>query len=141
MEILVDYNNVQEGDRRRGVVFVVDKIIDALGPASLATSSHINVRLYDGWYENQTPTRKCQQIAAEVEANTPRTVVVGDGQQQSKCIVNIELAYSLKSAPAQHIWHTYRPTYYPDDVRCRDPRVKVFTDPQCPIPHISTQCK
>jgi uncharacterized LabA/DUF88 family protein len=133
MEILVDYNNVQEVDRRKGVMFVVDKIVHTLGSALLVKSSHINIRLYDGWYENQTPTRKCQEIAAEVEAGTPTTLVVEDGQQAAKVIVNVELAYSLKSAPAQHIWHTYRPTYYPSDVKCRNPRAGGCNDPQCPL--------
>ncbi len=133
MDILVDYNNVPEIQRRRGAMFVVDKIVNALGSAHLAHTQRVSFRLYDGWYENQSPTRRAQQVAAEVQQQTPRAITLGCGLEQTKIIVNVELAYSLKAAPAQHIWHTYRPRYYPGDVKFRDPRTAGCSDPDCPL--------
>ena len=133
MDVLVDYNNVREVDRRRGVVFVVDRIVQSLGPEHLRQSKRVAVRLYDGWYENQTLTRKAQEIAAQVLANTPTAFTLGDGSTQTKIVVNIELAYSLKSAPAQHIWHTYRPKNCPGDISFRQPAAAGCKNPNCPL--------
>ena len=133
MEILVDYNNVQAADRRKGVMFVVDKIIHALGPLCIRETPRISIRLYDGWYEDRTLTQAAQRIAAEVLAKTPTTICLGAGPEQVKAVINVELAYSLKVAPAQHLWHTYRPRYYPGDVRFRDPRTNGCKDGNCPL--------
>lgn len=133
LEVLVDYNNVREADRRKGVVFVVDKIVQALGTKHVGKTQRILVRLYDGWYEERTLTHKAQDVAAEILAHMPMTIALDDAVEQRKVLVNAELAYSLKSAPAQHIWHTYRPTYYAGDVRCCDPRTIGCSDPQCPL--------
>jgi len=133
LEVLVDYNNVREADRRKGVVFVVDTVVQALGTKHVGEIQRILFRVYDGWYENTTPTRKAQEVGAELLAKMPMTFTLGSGVEQVKVLVNAELAYSLKSAPAQHIWHTYRPTYYPGDIRCRDPHSAGCTDSQCPL--------
>jgi hypothetical protein len=103
LEVLVDYNNVREVDRRKGVVFVVERVMQSLGIRHTADARRITVRLYDGWYERMTLTRKAQDVAAEVEKNTPMTITVGDGVEQIKVVVKTELAYSLKSAPTQRI--------------------------------------
>jgi hypothetical protein len=74
MDILVDFNNVLETDRRRGIVFVSEKILNAIGPARLGVGNRVSFRLYDGWYELQSLTPKAQLISADVLANSPRTV-------------------------------------------------------------------
>lgn len=133
MDVLVDFNNVREADRRRGVVFVVDKIVNALGFAHLQHSTRLSVRLYDGWYENQTLTRKAQQVSLEVSANTAMTRTLADGSRTHKLIINTELAYSLRSAPGQHLWHTFRPRDYRGDITCRHPSTAGCSRPACPL--------
>lgn len=109
MIVLVDYNNLLENDRRKGVNFVVDRIVSALDPAHLKPYRRVAFRLYDGWYEGQTPTRNAQAISAEVQKDFPATRKFSDTSGQYSLIVNVELAYSLRCDPGAHIWHTYRP--------------------------------
>ena len=58
MDVLVDYNNLREVDRRRGPLFVIDKILNALGPARIGSTGRMRIRLYDGWYNQLTLTRR-----------------------------------------------------------------------------------
>jgi uncharacterized LabA/DUF88 family protein len=131
MDILVDYNNVPETARKKGPVFVVDKIIAALGSQHIGDSRRVSVRLYDGWYENRTPTRLAQRVATEVLANNPMTRTLSDGTTERTVLVNTELAYSLRSAPAQHLWHTFRQSIHAGNVKFRHPSTSGCNDPDC----------
>ncbi len=57
MEILVDYNNILEIHRRRGVIYLTELILQSIGPSRLGSHNRVNFRLYDGWYERQSLTR------------------------------------------------------------------------------------
>lgn len=121
MEVLVDYSNLSRGDRSRGPTFVIDKVIAALGYPLLHGQSRIQFRLYDGWYDNRTPTRRAQSVSAEILANFPSTRTLTDGRNSATLVVNAELAYSLKVDPSTHLWHTFRLRGVPKDLSCRDP--------------------
>lgn len=133
MEVFVDYNNVPRADRNRGLVYVVDKAIGALGFAHLQAETRMLFRLYDGWYLNRTPTRHAQAVSAELLANFPLTRTVSDGTTTTTIIVNAELAYSLKIDPATHLWHTFRQRGYPSGLGCHHPPAVGCTAPVCSL--------
>ncbi len=133
MDILVDYNNVLDVHRRKGVRYVAERILHAIGPHRLTGRKRVSFRLYDGWYELQSPTRVAQQVSADVQANTPHTTTIADGTQRATVLVNIELAYSLRSEPTMHLWHTFRPKTPQSNLSCTDPRILGCRIPHCPL--------
>ena len=65
MEVIVDYNNLLETDRRKGLRYVAERIVTAIGPARIGDDNLVRLRLYDGWYELQSPTQRtswCQRM-------------------------------------------------------------------------------
>jgi len=138
MEILVDYNNVLEADRRRGIVYFVDKLMGTIGPDRFGSRSRANIRLYDGWYELQSLTRVAQETSADLQANLPRTVRLQSNGVSKTLIVNAELAYSLRSDPTVHLWHTFRPKNPQSNISCRQPQEAGCTMAACPLSPMSS---
>ncbi|RAJ89758.1 hypothetical protein LX87_05695 [Larkinella arboricola] len=116
--ILVDYDNLERGDRNKGLVYVTEKIIDTVAYKDL-NGRNILLRLYGGWYENNKLSRAAQDLSIEVSANFPRPILLND--RTNKVIVNIEMAYSLISQPHNHLFHTFRTRGAPTGLHCHDP--------------------
>jgi hypothetical protein len=133
MYVLVDHNNVRLADRRRGPIYLVDRILDALTPNRLTGVSHVRVRLYDGWYNQQTLTRLAQDVSTAVQASTPRTKNFTDGESTISVVVGTELAYGLLCAPADRIWHTFRPNVHAGDIVFHHPGKAGCNNPLCPL--------
>lgn len=121
MEILVDYNNLTRPDLKKGTRFVVEKVLVALGFRYLEAASRVNIRLYDGWYQEKNLTRRAQDVSAEIKAHFPGVHTVTDGVATKKVVVNVEMAYSLKIDPGTDIWHTYRMRNAPRGLSCANP--------------------
>ena len=120
MDVLVDYNNLPRAVLMRGPRLVIDRIVTTLAP-HLTDMGRVNVRLYDGWYQEQGLTRRAQDVSAEVSVNFPTTQVVLDGSATKKVLVNVEVAYSMMIDPASPMWHTYRMKSAPRNLSCVDP--------------------
>jgi uncharacterized LabA/DUF88 family protein len=133
MDILVDYNNIHETDRHKGVRFVLDKIVSAIGPKYLASENRATFRLYDGWYEAKHLTHQAQHIAAHLLRDFPTTRTIKVEGRKRTLIVNAELAYSLKLAPTRHLWYTYRQRQTAGNVKCRHPSDVGCTSSHCPL--------
>jgi uncharacterized LabA/DUF88 family protein len=133
MDILVDYNNVTHQDRTRGPTFVIDKILNKLGFHHLKGNSRLLFRLYDGWYDNRTPTRLAQQVSRELLSNVPSTRTLTDGTAKTTLVVNAEPAYSLKIDPGTHLWHTFRTRAYPGGLACQHPASAGCTKAPCQL--------
>ena len=138
MEILVDYNNVLTSDRRKGIRYVTERILNAIGPHRLGKRSRASFRLYDGWYELQSLTRTAQEVFADVQANTPHTASFLDDSVKATVIVNVELAYSLRCDPTVPLYHTFRPKTPQSNVTCRSPRLAGCKALQCPLEPMAT---
>jgi hypothetical protein len=123
MEVLVDYNNLRRQDLVKGPKLIIDKVLGALSIAHLTGVARVNFRLYDGWYQDQFLTRRAQDVSTEVLANYPSTYTVTESGTSRKIVVTVELAYSLKSDPGTHVWHTYRMRTAPRNLSCADPAV------------------
>jgi hypothetical protein len=133
MDILVDYSNLPRADRSKGPTFVVDRIIAALGLAHLAAYSRVSFRLYDGWYENNTPTRRAQDVSAAILKDFPAPRTVTDGSTTKTLVVNVELAYSLRIDPSNHLWHTHRLKGTPWSLSCAHPTAVGCTTTPCEL--------
>jgi hypothetical protein len=90
------------------------------------------MRLYGGWYEGNTPTRRAQDLMSEILASFPR-VVTPSGGTATALNIEVEMAYSLEIDPTRHLWRTYRRRVGVDDVTCRQPKVAGCANTQCPL--------
>jgi uncharacterized LabA/DUF88 family protein len=133
MEVLVDYSNLRHAERAKGPTYVIDRVVTALGLPHLGPYSRVTFRLYDGWYENQTLTRRAQDASAEILRDFPLTKTLTDGLSTKAIVVNAELAYSLKIDPGTHLWHTFRLKGAPWNLSCAHPAAVGCTTSPCDL--------
>ncbi len=138
MHILVDFDNIAPLTRSGPLLKAVDTIFDAAKP-TLSTTTRVQVRLYGGWYEEQGPTRRAQQLAADVAANFPHAINIDTAPQPLR--VQVELAYSLLAEPKRHLLHTYREKKPPQALRSREPTEAGCMDSSCALSGIAKLIK
>ena len=108
--VLVDYDNVRELYRQRGLVFVVELVVRSLGYGVLNGVDRLRMRLYGGWFEENRISRRAQLLATQIYSSFPRRVSVTDQTGAIAApLVNVEFARSLECDPSNVLTHTYRP--------------------------------
>ncbi len=127
MDVLVDYYNIPRQESRKGITYVVDRIMSAIVPSYLdERDRRVDIRLYGGWYEEKAPTRDAQHLQAELSGPL-RLPIHGD---RHSIMVSVELAYSMRCDPSYHLWRTLRQKQAPRDLMFIDP-----TDAGCRHPN------
>lgn len=122
MNVLIDYNNIDQVTRNRGLIYVAERIANTLGPHVVGKYRRLLLRLYDGWYSSQTPTPLAQRIAVEIQRDFPKIVTVPNSSASPvKAVVAAEMAYSLHCDPQAHIWHTFRQRSGQANMGCEQP--------------------
>ena len=122
MQVIVDYNNIPQATRRLGVKYVAESIARCLGAVPVGKYRRLNLRLYDGWYQVQSPTQLAQRIAVEVQKDFPTVVSLTNPTGGIvKAVVAAEMAYSLHCDPNIHLWHTFRPRSGQANLSCKSP--------------------
>jgi len=130
--ILVDYDNIEKSTLRHGVVHVVNRIVSKIDPTEVDSSHRITIRLYGGWYLNNSFTHKAQLISSDILANFPNTAMLSDGT--TNVVVNCEMAYSILADPTNHLFSTFRPRGFPNGLGAKNPIVDCgCTNTNCPI--------
>ena len=133
MWLLVDYGNIQTIDKSRGLGYVVDMLVNRIGPTRLKENELVNIRLYDGWYQGNTLSKNAQTIATEIEAFSPSPILVRGAEKAFPVRANVELARSLLSNPSKDILHTYRIRGFPTGLKCEKPPFKdCANEAECP---------
>ncbi|MBS3784279.1 MAG: hypothetical protein KGY78_07540 [Anaerolineae bacterium] len=130
--VFVDYDNLARSDRHKGAKYVIDRILQCLGPAWFV-DGRAQFRLYGGWYERNSPSRRGQKIAAELQQAFPGLVAATASPNVQPVRVVAELAYSLAAEPLRHLFHTFRKRGIPQGLRCEDPVAMGCSDPACPL--------
>ncbi len=74
---------------------------------AFASDPRLHLRLYGGWFEQTSASRRAQLLAAEV-ARFPHPVVLDDGAAQLRVITSAELAYGPIDEPRLFFTHTFR---------------------------------
>jgi hypothetical protein len=131
MFVFVDYDNIDRALTRRGVLYIISKIISRIDPQDISSGNRISVRLYGGWYENNIFTRLAQALSTDIRSCFPTVLTLSDNR--TSVVVNCEMAFSLLSDPTNHLFHTYRPRAIPDGIRVRHPSMQGCFDPSCPL--------
>ena len=78
MIILVDYDNINTTVLRLGIVHVVNRIVSKIDPTEVDNNHRILIRLYGGWYLNNSFTHQAQALSADISANYPNTALLSD---------------------------------------------------------------
>ncbi len=120
MDVLVDYYNIPQQERRKGIAYLINRIMSAIVPNYIAARERrVDLRFYGGWYEETSPTRDAQQMERELPG--PTLVPLNDDRRA--LMVNVELAYSMRCDPAHHIVYTLRSKTAPRWLEFTDPTV------------------
>lgn len=140
MDVLIDYYNLPQQLRQRArqekheriVDVVIDRLVSAIVPKHIETGDErIDLRLYGGWYEDQTPTRDAQEIHAALSANYPTAVSGASGR---RIVLDAQLAYSVKCDPNHHLFYTLRSKAAPRGIEFLNPSALGCVLPErCPL--------
>lgn len=131
MLLLVDYDNIQEADRRIGLEHVVRKAISYCDDGTRAVA-RIRVRLYGGWYEGGKLTRAGQLLYAEIRGCSPLRIAWQKGL--TIVLADVELASTTLSDPRTVITNTSRRRGFPRGVRCESrPWLSCRDNLNCPL--------
>ncbi|WP_302152000.1 NYN domain-containing protein [uncultured Alistipes sp.] len=133
MMVFLDYDNLEYSTRVKGLHYVAEKIIALVDP-SCAKDKRITIRLYGGWYENETITKRAQDLETEIENEFPCTLLMSDNS--TKIIVNCLLAYSMLADPQFHLLHTFRSKSITYGIKAYPIEKHGCMDQECPLPII-----
>lgn len=131
MLLLIDYDNVDQSERRAGLDHVLRKAVSLVDRPGLNLSS-VRVRLYGGWYEGDMLTRLGQSLGAELRAVSPvRYISPHTGHP---VLIRGELAVSILAAPRTLVGNTFRKKGYPRNLRCEQrPWLSCIDNLNCPL--------
>ena len=116
--VLIDYDNLAILDRRRGLAYAIDRILNALGSQRVASVQRVDCRLYGGWFDGASLSSLAQQIISDITGHFPSVVRVTDVAGSHALLVHVELASSLAFDPRNQITHTYRRRSIQRNLRC-----------------------
>lgn len=118
MVVLIDYDNIHRAILRRGIDYVISRVFSKINPVEM-TGRHAIVRLYGGWYQGSSFTRRAQDLATNIAAFFPTTILLSDNR--TSVIVRCEMAYSILADPTNHLFHTYRTRGIPTGLSAMHP--------------------
>ena len=95
MRALVDYDNVPEPILRQGPLYLADRLFEAVRP-HFADDTHFDLKLYGGWYEQDTLTRKAQDLVAQL-AGFPYPIWIRERTPLNCCASRLTLHIPSRS--------------------------------------------
>lgn len=107
--VLVDYDNVEEINRRRGLVDLLSISLVKLPANVLPDNTLVNTRLYGGWYEQDRPTALAETLRSEIDRQFPAVLRFLDQGHQRRVKAIVDLARSLSIRPNNNLMNTFRP--------------------------------
>lgn len=119
--VLVDYDNVKIIFRNRGLEHVVSRIISNITPNLDKKYNRVRIRLYGGWYHNQTLSKKAQNLASDIANKFPKVENINFNNVLYKSIINAELAYTLEFDHKHKLFNTYRRKRTPSGIKANKP--------------------
>jgi hypothetical protein len=138
MLVLIDYDNVHELYKQRGLPDLAQRIADSIGYGTLQNWTRLRIRLYGGWFEELATTKRAQSLAAEL-GGFPVKVSVSDGVRSHQLIASAEFAMSLIPEPKVVLTHTFRPRGGRGSLACRaTPLPGCINLPACPLRELPT---
>ena len=106
--VLIDYDNVLQSDRQKGLNHVVKSVLKKLPKNVLPHGASIVVRLYGGWYRSNQLSRRAQELSIQIKHYYPDTLALGTANMRRSVFISVVLARSLLIDPSRDILNTYR---------------------------------
>ena len=106
--VLVDYDNVEEINRRRGLVDLLSISLVKLPANVLPDNTLVSTRLYGGWYEQDRPTALAETLLSEIAQQFPTVLRFAEQGRQRRVRAIVDLARSLLIRPKNNLLNTFR---------------------------------
>ena len=107
IHMLVDYDNIEELNRRRGLVDLVTTMLAKLPEDVTSDNAMISIRLYGGWYDRDRPTSLAQKLRSKIAQHFPAIIRLGQANPRRVRTV-VDLARSLLIRPDNDLFNTFR---------------------------------
>lgn len=134
LRLYIDYDNLNPDRKRKGLLDLATRSLLATAIPTSKTGGRCELRVYGGWYDATTLTPLAQDIIAEIGRDFPAVLPFQNHAGVSgKLTVAAELARSMESEPAHHLFNTFRQKSPPRALRCAAPSTKGCSDPDCPL--------
>lgn len=133
--VCVDYDNLQPFQKQAGILQLVTKILMGM-PTVTVTTGVCEIRLYGGWYEDQSMTSLAQQVSARMQSEFPAIIRVNTSDNKVCTIRTVsQLALSLLEEPSHHLFSTYRRKGRPSNIRVETPQNIGCAQVDCVLPY------
>ena len=129
--ILIDYDNLDALERRRGVRHVMASLLHVLGRSRVAGGQTVVCRLYGGWLDGTSLSPRAQVLISDLRREFPSAVPVADEEGVHTVLVRAELALALACDPRGQLTHTYRRRSLPPRLQCIAAPFPDCADPSC----------
>jgi uncharacterized LabA/DUF88 family protein len=134
MDVLVDFDNINNRDSRQGLPALAERIAAAIGAESLQADPRLRLRLYGGWFLGSQRSHRAQDLVADSRRNFPTTIKLRSNSGPLKVVTSVELAEALVAEPATPLHRTYRERTGTFDLRCKWPgAVGCVKNKDCPL--------
>lgn len=142
VHILVDYDNVEEINRRRGLYNLVRTMLTTLPEAAVPDNSIADIRLYGGWYERDRPTSLAQELREEIAQHFPAVIRVSGPATGRRVRTLVDLARSLLIRPDTDLLGTFRHRRGPPRLMSNAaPAPNCAVPDNCPLSRLHRQLK
>ncbi len=142
LAVFIDYDNLLEHHRNSGILDVTRRALLQVPKFSFAANGTCDVRIYGGWYEDCTLTRRAQDLAVALAQEFPAAIRVPDNAGGiCRISATAELAVASLEEPSHHLFDTYRKKGKPSNLRVQKPEDVGCVDPTCPLPLVKKVLK
>ena len=133
MDVLVDFDNIDDRDSRQGLLALAERIAAAVGAESLQAGPRLRLRLYGGWFVGDRRSPRAQDLVASSKSDFPTTITLHSTPGPLKVLTGVELAEALVAEPATPLHRTYRPRTGTFGLRCKWPGGVGCIQKTCPL--------
>ena len=92
MIVLIDYDNLDQLERQRGLRHVINRLLDVLGSQRPAWQRSVDCRLYGGWFDEDTSSRSAEHLIPALRREFPCSAAVAGPEGAQTVLVR---AYSF----------------------------------------------
>lgn len=104
--VLVDFDNLADNQQSNLQLYIEKIIVSVLAHLESGVKIWCQVRLYGGWYEHNTSTKRA--IELDGKYSNPLIGTVPHNDTFCQYFTDIKLARALLSIPNKDFWNTYR---------------------------------
>jgi uncharacterized LabA/DUF88 family protein len=132
--LLIDYDNLTELQKSSGILDIATRALMQLPKDISETRGKCAIRIYGGWYEEQSMTNLAQSLSVSMQDDFPAIIRIPTilGEPLS-LTTNAELARALVEEPSHHLFNTFRKKGRPANVRFLKPEDVGCTNTECSL--------